>query len=64
MRERGLSVGHVTIFRMRKGRVKRLDGRDAVGHAKFVERLFSWEPVSIMSFLLLLVAQKVHRVLI
>jgi hypothetical protein len=26
---------------MRKGHVKRLDGRDAVGQAKFVQSLFS-----------------------
>lgn len=32
----GIESMHV----MRKGRVKRLDGRDAVGQAKFVESLF------------------------
>lgn len=32
--------GVETMHMMRKGQVKRLDGRDAVGQAKFVERLF------------------------
>lgn len=32
----GIEAAHM----MRKGRVKRLDGRDAVGQAKFVESLF------------------------
>jgi hypothetical protein len=29
------------MYVMRKGQVKRLDGRDSVGQAKFVEGLFS-----------------------
>jgi hypothetical protein len=32
----GIEVLHM----MRKGQVKRLDGRDAVGQARFVESLF------------------------
>ena len=32
----GIEAMHV----MRKGQVKRLDGRDAIGQAKFVESLF------------------------
>lgn len=32
----GVEVMHV----MRKGQVKRLDGRDAAGQAKFIESLF------------------------
>lgn len=32
----GVEAAHV----MGKGRVKRLDGRDVIGQAKFVERLF------------------------
>ena len=32
----GIEAMHV----MRKGQVKRLDGRDAIGQAKFIESLF------------------------
>jgi IS6 family transposase len=32
----GIEAAHM----MRKGQVKRLDGRDSVGQAKFVARLF------------------------
>jgi transposase, IS6 family len=32
--------GIEALHMMRKGQVKRLDGRDAVGQAKFVESLF------------------------
>jgi len=32
--------GIESINMMRKGQLKRLDGRDAVGQAKFVERIF------------------------
>ena len=32
----GIEAAHM----MRKGQVKRLDGRDAVGQAKFIESLF------------------------
>ena len=32
----GIEAAHM----MRKGRVKRLDGRDSAGQAKFVESLF------------------------
>lgn len=33
---KGVEAAHM----MRKGQVKRIDGRDAVGQAKFVESLF------------------------
>jgi IS6 family transposase len=33
--------GIEAMHMMRKGQVKRLDGRDSVGHAKFVASLFS-----------------------
>jgi transposase, IS6 family len=33
----GIEAAHM----MRKGQVKRLDGRDSAGQAKFVESLFS-----------------------
>jgi len=32
--------GIESMHMMRKGQVKRLDGRDAIGQAKFVEALF------------------------
>ena len=32
----GIEAAHM----LRKGQVKRLDGKDAVGQARFVERLF------------------------
>jgi len=32
--------GVEALHMMRKGQVKRLDGRDAIGEAKFVESLF------------------------
>jgi hypothetical protein len=34
------SEGNESMHMMKKGQVKRLDGRDAIGQAKFVERLF------------------------
>ena len=39
MAERTLQ-GIEAMWMMRKGQVKRLDGRDAVGQAKFIESLF------------------------
>lgn len=33
--------GMESMHMMKKGQVKRLDGRDAVGQAKFVESLFA-----------------------
>jgi hypothetical protein len=46
MRERGLHTagrtpeGIEALHMMREGQVKRLDGRDSVGQAEFIERLF------------------------
>jgi IS6 family transposase len=37
--ERGIE-GIEAMHAMRKGQVKRLDGRDSMGQAKFVESLF------------------------
>ena len=36
--------GVESLHMMRKGQVKRLDGRDAVGQAKFVASLFGVAP--------------------
>jgi transposase, IS6 family len=32
--------GIESLHMLRKGQVKRIDGRDAMGQAKFIERLF------------------------